>query len=381
MRRHSPPFCSIVPPYLLEEIARRGDAADREAALQSLTASGRLRGHREALALLPGAVPTGQKRRAVYDAKHSSRLPGQLVRGERDPATGDPAVDEAYDGAGATYDCYFDVYHRRSIDDRGMRLESTVHYGRAFNNAFWDGRQMVYGDGDGRIFQRFTRCVDVIAHELAHGVTAHTANLAYEDEAGALNESMSDVFGSLVKQRSLNHDAKAADWLIGEGLFAPGIKGQALRSMRAPGTAYDDPRLGKDPQPATMNGYVHTSDDNGGVHVNSGIPNHAFFRLAVALGGYAWEKAGLIWYDALTRQLRPRSDFQEGADATLAAATLRFGPGSLEEQAVRRAWLDVGIAARTHALTQQPVVKVRRGTEAGDAPGSQGARREKMADL
>ena len=345
------PLCSIVPPYLLEEIALRGDAGDREAALQALGLSSHLRGRRATLGLLPAAVPAGQKRRTVYDARHTSQLPGHLVRGEQDPATGDAAVDEAFDGAGATFDCYFEVFKRTSIDNRGMRLESTVHYGRAFNNAFWDGQQMVYGDGDGKIFLRFTRCIDVVAHELTHGVTTHTANLAYEDEPGALNESMSDVFGALVKQRTLKQDAKTADWLIGAGLFAPGIRGKALRSMREPGTAYDDPRLGRDPQPATMSDYVRTTDDNGGVHVNSGIPNHAFFRLAITLGGYAWERAGLIWYDALTRHLRPRSDFQEAADATVSAATLRFGAGSLEEQAVARSWRDVGVHARNGLKT------------------------------
>src|SRR5690606_25342549 len=116
-----------------------------------------------------------------------------------------------------------------------------------------------------RLFNRFTIAADIIGHELAHGVTQHTANLIYQGQSGALNESMSDVFGSLVKQRLLGHTAAEADWLIGEGLFTSNVNGTGIRSMKEPGTAYDDPVLGKDPQPGHMNNYVQTPSDNGGV--------------------------------------------------------------------------------------------------------------------
>ncbi len=139
---------------------------------------------------------------------------------------------------------------------------------------------MVFGDGDGQIFQRFTKSVSVIGHELAHGVTQYTANLAYRNQAGALNESMSDVFGVLVEQYLKQESARDASWLIGEGLFTDQVQGAALRSMKAPGTAYDDDVLGKDPQPDSMDTYVRTSADNGGVHINSGIPNKAFYVVA-----------------------------------------------------------------------------------------------------
>ena len=155
------------------------------------------------------------------------------------------AVNEAFDYSGATYDFYLTAYNRNSIDDNGMRLDSSVHYDSNFDNAFWDGQQMVYGDGDQTIFDRFTKCLDVVGHELTHGVTAATANLDYQGQSGALNESMSDVFGSLVKQMSLGQTADQADWLIGAGLFMPGIHGVALRSMSNPGTAYDDPESRK----------------------------------------------------------------------------------------------------------------------------------------
>jgi hypothetical protein len=203
---------------------------------------------------------------------------------------------------------------------------------------------MVFGDGDGVVFRRFTVAVDVIGHELTHGVTELTAALAYRGQSGALNESISDVFGSLVKQRALGQDAASADWLIGEGLFAEGVHGVALRSMKAPGTAYDDPALGKDPQPASMDGYVETTDDNGGVHLNSGIPNRAFYLAATAIGGNAWDGAGRVWYDVLTGgTLASDADFSTFARATVAAAAARFGADSPQASAVAGAWRQVGV--------------------------------------
>jgi Zn-dependent metalloprotease len=279
----------------------------------------------------------------VFDAAGGQVLPGRLVRGEGDPRSKDAAVNEAYDGAGSTYDLYFDVYGRNSIDDRGMRLDATVHFGREYDNAFWDGRQMVYGDGDGEIFRRFTRAFDVIGHELTHGVTQFEAALAYEGESGALAESISDVFGVLVLQRRKKLSAARADWLVGRGLFTARVHGEAIRSMKAPGTAYDDPVLGRDPQPAHMKDFVRTLDDNGGVHVNSGIANRAFYETAVRLGGFAWENAGRIWYLALRDRLRRDSGFREMAATTLRIARDTYGRSSREARCVREGWSEVGL--------------------------------------
>jgi Zn-dependent metalloprotease len=320
--------CGILPPHILIAICENGTAQERGFALATLVLSERLRARRQALSDLPAVVPAGQKRRTVFDAKHSETLPGTLVRAEGDPASSDVAVNEAYDGAGATFDLYERVYGRSSIDGRGMRLDSSVHYGDGYDNAFWSGSQMVYGDGDGKLFGRFTKSVDVIGHELTHGVTAHEARLDYHDQPGALNESFSDVFGSLV---------------IGAGLFTPRVRGVGLRSMKAPGTAYDDPILGKDPQPAHMRDYVSGPEDDGGVHINSGIPNRAFFLAAHAIGGHAWEKAGKIWYVALTDRLRHDSKFAAAARLTAAVAGELFGAGGKEETAVREAWRAVGV--------------------------------------
>ncbi|EWT00374.1 peptidase M4, partial [Intrasporangium oryzae NRRL B-24470] len=288
-------------------------------------------------------APAGPSR-TIGDAASRQRTPGTQVRAEGEPATGDPAVDEAYDGLGATWELWWAAYGRSSLDGKGMPLLATVHYGDGYDNAFWDGTQMVFGDGDGVVFERFTKSLDVIGHELAHGVTEHTAGLLYHGQSGALNESISDVFGVLVKQHALGQSAAEADWLVGAELFTPSVRGRALRDMQHPGTAYNDPRLGTDPQPASMDGYVDTVDDNGGVHINSGIPNRAFVLAALAIGGNAWEDAGAIWYAAVSGDgIRADCDFATFADLTVRAAVSRHGDGSPQHTAVRDAWAAVGV--------------------------------------
>jgi Zn-dependent metalloprotease len=338
-------LCTIVPPYLLHSILLNGDSVQKSLAWSTLTDSEQLRGERRILtAIAPlASTPVGRKRRSVYNARHGYELPGKLVRSEGGPASKDARVNEAYAGAGTTYDMFNKLFLRNSIDNRGMRIDSTVHYGESYDNAFWNGRQMVYGDGDGSIFGPFTKALDVIGHELTHGITQYEAGLNYRGQSGALNESFSDVFGSLVKQYRKHQTALEADWLIGESLFLPRIKAKGIRSMKAPGTAYDDPILGKDPQPGHMDGYVRTEDDNGGVHLNSGIPNRAFYELAIRLKGYAWEKAGKIWYKTLTEKLRPASQFRDAMAMTVTAAAELYGVNSLEQKAVREAWSEVGV--------------------------------------
>jgi Zn-dependent metalloprotease len=341
-------FAAIVPPHVFSHMANLPDANWPGLALrarESLALSEEVRAERCALLGVTPLRATGNRvpKRTVYDAEHGFSLPGRPVRGEGDPPTGDVAVDEAYDALGATHAYFLRVHERDSIDGRGLPLAATVHYRRAFNNAFWNGHQMVFGDGDGEIFGRFTRSLDVIGHELTHGVTQYEAGLVYQGQSGALNEHMSDVFGALVKQYALRQTARKADWLIGAGLWAEGVKGVALRSMKAPGTAYDDPRIGRDPQPAHMDGYVDTLDDNGGVHINSGIPNHAFYLAAVGFGGRAWVKAGKVWYHALTQTLKRDADFRAAARATMDAAGRRFGTAGA--RIVGDAWKRVGIEA------------------------------------
>lgn len=352
MHKHFFANC-FIPPHILKNIATKGTETQRNLAISTLKVSARMSGQRQALADFAAAtfrVAVGGKDRVVYDAKNGTNLPGMVVRKEGDAAVSDVAVNEAYDGSGVTYDLFNDIYKRNSIDANGMRLDSTVHYQQGYDNAFWDGEQMVYGDGDEdqpvseRLFNRFTAALDVIAHELTHGVTQFEARLTYSQQPGALNESMSDVFGSLVKQYKLQQTAAEADWIIGQGLLTENVNGVGIRSMKAPGTAYDDPVLGKDPQPAHMKDYVNTLSDNGGVHINSGIPNHAFYVTSLELGGYAWEKAGQIWYVTLKDKLTTNSKFQDCANLTYGVAGELFGAGSVEQQAVRKGWTAVGLS-------------------------------------
>ncbi|GGX60242.1 M4 family metallopeptidase [Streptomyces anandii] len=345
-----PVFCTIVPPHVLDRLARQQDPALSGPARRSLEHDAYQRTHRRLTTVIGAptvAVPAGaaadQPNRTVYDAKHKQDLPGHKVRSEGGQPGKDATVNRAYAGLGATFELYLKAYGRNSIDGSGLPLDASVHYDVKYNNAFWNGEQMVFGDGDGEIFLDFTIPVDVIGHELTHGVTQHTANLTYFGQSGALNESLSDVFGSLIKQYALGQTAAEADWLIGAGLLAPRVTGTALRSMKAPGTAYDDDVLGKDPQPATMDDYVHTGSDNGGVHINSGIPNHAFYLVATAIGGHAWEKAGQVWYDVLTGgELKEDALFADFATLTVKAARERYGAGD-ELQAVQKGWEQVGV--------------------------------------
>ncbi|KOV63051.1 M4 family metallopeptidase [Streptomyces sp. MMG1121] len=344
-----PVFCTIVPPHILDRLARHEDQALSDSALHTLQHDSALRTRRRVTAVRTQAAvaapapAASRPHRTIYDARHGSDLPGTQVREEGSEPSQDASVNRAYAGLGATFELYLKAYERDSIDGNGLPLNASVHYETNYDNAFWNGEQMVFGDGDGEVFTDFTTSVDVIGHELTHGVTQYTANLEYYGQSGALNESVSDVFGSLIKQYTLGQTADQADWLIGEGLLAPGVHGTALRSMKAPGTAYDDPRLGKDPQPATMAHYVQTNTDNGGVHINSGIPNHAFYLLATALTGHAWEKAGQIWYDVLTGgELKTDAQFADFATLTVKAARKRYGTGD-ELQGAQKAWEQVGV--------------------------------------
>ncbi len=343
--------CSIIPPYLLRRLARQDSPQFSAAARAAKEALLHVRAVHAARALPSPAAPPGLRQvkpgppnRTIYDAGGSETLPGKLVLKEGEVASGDASADEAYDGLGHTHRLFADVFGRNSIDGQGLPLDATVHFSKLYDNAFWDGRKMVFGDGDGEVFRRFTGSLSVIGHELAHGVTQYTAGLAYRNQAGAINESISDVFGALVEQYLKQQSAKEASWLIGEGLFTPQVQGLALRSLRAPGTAYDDDVLGKDPQPDSMDSYVRTSADNGGVHINSGIPNRAFYLVAEAIGSNAWEAPGRIWYDTLTGgSLTATTTFRAFARATASSAVDLFGSGSAEHDAVRQAWETVKV--------------------------------------
>ncbi|HYJ69140.1 MAG TPA: protealysin inhibitor emfourin [Nocardioidaceae bacterium] len=341
--------CSFVPPYLISRLSQLPDDDPIGRAGRTTRAiDDAIRERRRRTASGADGIPAPpvEARWTVYSAGHTTKQPGSEVRADGDDASGDDAVDELYDGLAATWDLLADVFSYPAVDGQGTPVTATAHHGDGYANAFWDGRQLVFGDGDGVVFGRFTRPIDVLAHEYAHGITQYTAALAYEGQPGSLNESISDVFGAMVKQRVLGQTVDEADWLVGEGVFLPGVQGRALRSMKEPGTAYDDPRLGKDPQVASMRRYVDTTDDGGGVHINSGIPNRAFCLAATSLGGRSWEGAGAIWWAALVGgHVGRKTDFVGFADATLEAAGRLYGDDSAECGAVRSAWAEVGVLA------------------------------------
>lgn len=264
----------------------------------------------------------------TYTAKNGTSLPGTLMTDTDNVWTDGAAVDAHY-YAGAVYDYYYQKHNRNSFDGNGASLKSTVHYSSRYNNAFWDGVQMVYGDGDGTTFRPLSGSLDVVGHEITHAVTERTANLVYQDQPGALNESFSDVFGNLIENKS------DENWLVGEDIYTPGTSGDALRSMSNP-TQFGDPDHMRD--------YVYTSSDNGGVHTNSGIPNKAFYNF-VTSPGVTRDDAGKVWYRALSRYLTTNSQFVDARNATIQAATDLFGANSAQVQAVTNAWDDVGVGS------------------------------------
>jgi Zn-dependent metalloprotease len=345
------PLACIMSPDLLYKLAREATDETRAAILRTLELDESFRLRRAERAARgfgrpPGTMDVGMggaPNRTIYDQEHSTAYtPGKMMRKEGQGKVADGSVNAAYDGFGHTYKLFWEVFHRDSIDDQGMPIEAMVHYGEAYDNAFWDGEgHMFFGDGDGQLLTDTTKSLDVIGHELTHGITQHEANLTYSGQSGALNESISDVFGSLVKQYAMKQSAAKADWLIGKDIVGPQLA-PALRSMKAPGTAnqYDD-------QPADMDHFVQTSTDNGGVHTNSGIPNHAFYVTATTLGGKAWDAPGNIWYDALLDpRVKPKTTFTLFAGVTLRHARSRYGTTSKQADAVRAGWDAVKVRVR-----------------------------------
>jgi Zn-dependent metalloprotease len=274
----------------------------------------------------------------VYDCKNTQSLPGSPV--SNPGKSSDATANRAFDTTRAVVDFYRQCFGRNSVDDAGMTLMSSIHYGVRYDNAFWDGSQMTYGDGDGQVFTDFTKSDDVIGHELTHGVTQFTAGLGYSDESGALNESISDAFGAMFHQWRRKQTVVQADWLIGPGVLGPVAiaKGYTcLRNLAQPGS-----RQCLSPQPSQYSDYISGGDP----HENSGIPNHAFYLAATTIGGPSWEKAGKVWYAALTSTDAYSSmGMKEFATLTRAAAKSLFPRDSDVYRGVDDAWTQVGIPA------------------------------------
>ncbi|SHH29216.1 M4 family metallopeptidase [Tepidibacter thalassicus] len=261
-------------------------------------------------------------------------LPGDIMY-DKDDVLDEEIYKSAVDAhkyAGYVYDYYKNNFGRNSIDDKGMDIISSVHYGNNLSNAFWNGEQMVYGDGDGKTSAPLTGALDIVGHEMTHGVTAYEAGLEYQGQSGALNESFSDVFGTLIE---FEYQPEKADYLCGEDVWTPNIKGDALRDLQDPGS---DKAYSK--QPSYMKDYVNTTDDHGGVHINSGIPNKAAYLVINSIGP---KKTGQIYYRALTTYLTNKSNFYDARLALLQSAEDIYGKDSKEYRAVENAFDSVGI--------------------------------------
>lgn len=274
----------------------------------------------------------------------------------------DAAVDAHY-GASKTYDYYKNVHGRNGIDGNGGPgaytaaenaaiglISSVVHYSTNYNNAYWDGSKMTYGDGDGSTFSTLTT-LDIAGHEITHGVTERTAALVYSNESGALNESMSDVFGSMIERYAAGGTETTNTWHIGELCYTPANgTADALRYMEAPHNATNSGFTSNDDPDHYSERYTGTSD-NGGVHINSGIANNAFYlaakggthHLGTTVTGMGADNAAKVWYRALTTYMTSSTNFSGARTATINAATDLFGASSTQVTAATNAWCAVGV--------------------------------------
>ncbi|ASK63919.1 peptidase M4 family protein [Virgibacillus phasianinus] len=250
----------------------------------------------------------------------------------------DPAAVSAQVNAAEVYDYYQDTFGRDSYDDQGAKLISSVHIGTGWNNAAWNGKQMMYGDGDGEVFMSLSGAKDVIGHELTHAITDVTAGLVYENESGALNESISDIFGAMVDRE---------DWKLGEDVYTPGVEGDALRTLKDP-ASYTNALTG--PYPDHYSKRYTGEEDNGGVHINSSINNKAAYLISeggthydVKVEGVGRKATEQIYYRALTKYLTATSDFSMMRQAAVKAATDIYGASSAEVEAVNDAYNAVGV--------------------------------------
>jgi Zn-dependent metalloprotease len=292
---------------------------------------------RSARAILPsGIAAAGPPAITVYNCAHGNTLPGTPV--PNPGASSDATAKRAFGETQAVADFYEQIFGRNSVDNAGKTLMSSIHYSVNYNNAFWNGSQMTYGDGDGNIFIDFTKSNDVIAHELTHGVTQYSAEFSYSNEAGGLNESVSDVFGSMFRQWRAAQDVTKAEWLIGEDIMGPGAIARGytcLRDMSNPAAKHC-----LAPQPTKYSQYKPGMDP----HYSSGIPNFAFYKAAMAIGGKSWEKAGKIWYQALTGFApSPNMKMRVFANRTRNLAASLFPAEPAVKSAIDKAWTAVGL--------------------------------------
>lgn len=281
------------------------------------------------------------KNRSIYSANNGTSLPGTLKRSEGGAANADAIVNNNYDRIGTVYDCYKTLFNRDSYNNAGAILKSTVHYSNNYVNAYWNGTQMVYGDGDGVNASNLANSLDVTAHELTHAVTSSTSNLVYEYESGGLNEAMSDILGETCEWYRDGQVVSANTWKVGEDIWTPGTAGDALRYM-------NDPKL----DGLSLDYYTDYKSSTD-VHYSSGIPNLVFYLLSqggihprgrsnINVTGIGIAKAAQIFYKANTSLFTSQSTFAAAKTATEQAAS-QLGYSAAEIASVTAAWQAVGV--------------------------------------
>lgn len=289
------------------------------------------------------AFPGKEPSITIYDAQYKEKLPGRFVASNTSRQKAikkDKMAKKVLKAATDVHEFWLKNFNLNSFDDKGTEIRSTIHFGKNFANAFWNGKQMVFGDGD-KYLSNFAD-LSVVGHEFGHAVTGNKLN--YQGEAGALNEHLSDVWGSLIEQYKKKQTANQADWLIGKGVIKVDGQRFPLRSMKAPGTAYYSPQIGQDPQPSHYSQRYTGLEDNGGVHINSGIPNKAFYLFADAQGGHAWEKAGRLWYLTIqSNVIHPNCSMHEFAQTTIYTALQHYPHDYKMHQDLAHAWQTVGL--------------------------------------
>ncbi|MGR6764650.1 M4 family metallopeptidase [Paenibacillus polymyxa] len=335
----------FIPNYLLKELAEKGNEnAEKTLAVTKEIEEKRTEVKKNLTERNIMEISGRPPKRFVYDSENTGEFQRKLVRQEGGSSSTDDVVNISYDYCGKTLEYFKQKLNRNSIDGVGMDVISNVHFRRNYNNAIWVGDQLALGDGDGRAFINLGRSIDVVAHEIAHGVTQFVNELEYERQSGALNEHFSDVIGSAVQQFVKGQTADTADWLIGDEIVGPEWPGKALRSMRAPGTAYNGDR-----QVAHFNDFdpdLPLDDDNGGVHYYSGIPNKAFYLTAIKIGT---DKAAFLWYTAWHNRtiIHPHATFKEALQAILESAETLVNRGELPRETVsvvKNAFEEVGVS-------------------------------------
>lgn len=338
----SPGSFDFIPSYIMGGLAREGIDEARLTIQQSRLCRRRRSERMVEMEIFSGVVKEKKAIRQVYDSQNTYNSRVKLVREEGTSPSSDETVNNAYEYVGQVFGYFHDVMGRNSIDNQGMDLVINVHFGEKYQNAFWDGDEIVLGDGDGKIFSNFSKSLDVLAHELAHGITQFSANFKYSGQSGALHEHFSDVFGSAITQHAAGQNANNADWLIGNEIMGPELYGESLRSMSEPGTAYDNSLLGKDLQPSHMDNYYKGSGDNFGVHINSGILNKAFYLASTEV---STEKAARIWYNSL-QKLWPNANFNDAVKIIVETTRYMVKEELVPQgatQKVRTAFREVGL--------------------------------------